>query len=323
MIRDILYKSDILDGLFTQKDFEFLKDTNSKQENIENEIKIADEKKNKIIKKIKNVDVEGEEIKKIKPEHLKEYVDKAEIAFESINAIIRNLNNILDEFNEIEKEILELVIKQDSNITIDLKESVKKIDVKIEEFKKKQKRINEKNKKYTLLVDKFLNETEIKKIEKQEDNEQKLQKQKKKVHNRFDTSLSDNLELRISERHKRVYLPYTKAEVEEFLEKYPEEYISAKDVIEQEFIADISIYNKHPVLARFREAYSLSRNKEMKSAIDSLKFAMDIMFRRDINPAIIAAVKSQKQLDKYIECLDNGKLENFKYFNIIFEVNPI
>ena len=116
---------------------------------------------------------------------------------------------------------------------------------------------------------------------------------------------------------------YTKAEVEEFLEKYPEEYISAKDVIEQEFIADISIYNEHPVLARFREAYSLSRNKEMKSAIDSLKFAMDIMFRRDINPAIIAAVKSQKQLDKYIECLDNGKLENFKYFNIIFEVNPI
>ena len=50
---------------------------------------------------------------------------------------------------------------------------------------------------------------------------------------------------------------------------------------------------------------------------------MDIMFRRDINTAIIAAVKSQKQLDKYIECLDNGKLENFKYFNIIFEVNPI
>ena len=63
MIRDILYKSDILDGLFTQKDFEFLKDTNSKQENIENEIKIADEKRNKIIEKIKNVDVEGEEIK--------------------------------------------------------------------------------------------------------------------------------------------------------------------------------------------------------------------------------------------------------------------
>lgn len=323
MIKDILYKSDILDGLFTQKDFEFLKDTNSKQENLENEIKIADEKRNKIIENIKKVDIEGEEIKTIDTNHLKEYVDKAEAAFESINAVIRNLNNISDEFNEIEKEILELVVKKDANRTIDTTEMVEKIDVKIEKFKQKQKEINLQNKKYGVIVDKFLNGAEIKDIVEQENKEGKLQAQKNKVYNKFDIDLNDNLELRVSERQKRVYLPYTKAEVKELLENYPEEYKSAKDVIQQEFIADISIYNKHPVLARFRESYSLSRNKEMKSAIDSLKFAMDMMFRSDINPAIIAAVKSQKQLDKYIECLENGKLEDFTYFTIIFEVNPI
>lgn len=43
----------------------------------------------------------------------------------------------------------------------------------------------------------------------------------------------------------------------------------------------------------------------MKSAIDSLKFAMDMIFRSDINPTIIAAVKSQKQLEKYVEYLEN------------------
>ena len=48
MINDILYKSDILDGLFTQKDFEFLKNTNSKQEDIEVEIKLAEKKREKI-----------------------------------------------------------------------------------------------------------------------------------------------------------------------------------------------------------------------------------------------------------------------------------
>lgn len=79
----------------------------------------------------------------------------------------------------------------------------------------------------------------------------------------------------------------------------------------------------YPVLARFREAYSLSRNKEMKSAIDSLKYAMDLMFRSDINPTIIAAVKSQKQLEDYIQCLENSTLDSFPHFTIVFEVNPI
>lgn len=323
MLKDILYKSDILDGLFTQKDFEFLKDIDKKHESYENEIKNIEIKRDKIIENIRKVDVEGEEIKKINPKHLKEYVDKAETAFESINAMIRNLNELLDEFNDIEKEIVELIIKQDANGTIDFTENVRKIDIRIDKFKEKQKNINEQNKKYDFFVEKFLSEAEIIKLEKIKNNDTELIEARKEGDNKFDIAVSDNLELRISEKQKRVYLPYTKTEVMEFLKNFPEEYQSAKDVIEKEFIADISIYNKHPVLARFREAYSLNRNKEMKSAIDSLKFAMDIMFRRDINPAIIAAVKSQKQLDKYIECLDNGTLENFTYFNIIFEVNPI
>jgi len=61
----------------------------------------------------------------------------------------------------------------------------------------------------------------------------------------------------------------------------------------------------------------------MKSAIDSLKFAMEIMFKSNINPTIIAAVKSQQQLEDYIECLEKNKLEDFKHFEIIFEVNPL
>ena len=323
MIKNILYKSDILDGLFTQKDFEFLKDTNSRQEELEFEIKKADLKRDKIIETIKKVDIEGEEIKNIDPNQLKEYVDRAEAAFESINTIIRNLNNILDEFNDIEKDILELVVKKDANRTIDTTEMVQKIDAKIDIFKENQKQAKEQNKKYGFLVDKFLNGTEISEMVKEESKEQIVRTPKRKVYNKFDLDIKDNLELRVSERQRRVYLPYTKSEVQEFLENYPDEYKTARDVIEQEFISDISIYNKHPVLARFREAYSLSRNKEMKSAIDSLKFAMDMMFRSDINPTIIAAVKSQKQLDTYIECLENNKLENFKYFTIIFEVNPV
>ena len=47
------------------------------------------------------------------------------------------------------------------------------------------------------------------------------------------------------------------------------------------------------------------------------------MFRRDLNPTIIAAVRSQKELEDYIECLDNNRLEDFNHFKITFEVNPL
>ena len=330
MINDILYKSDILDGLFTQKDFDFLKDSNSRQEELEFKIKMAGLKRDQIIDTIKKIDIEGDEVKNINPKHLKKCVDNAEGAFESINIVIRNLNNVLDEFNEIEKDILELVVKKESDKSSETNSTLNKIYDKIADFKIKQKRIESENSKYELVVDRFLNDSEMDKILKIDvDNLQKVRIKEDtdtkvtKSHTKIDEVIRDNLELRVSEKQKRVYLPYTKAEIEGFLENYPDEYKSARDVINQEFITDISIYNKHPVLARFREAYSLSRHREMKSAIDSLKFAVDLMFRSDINPTIIAAVKSQQQLETYIQCLESNQLENFKYFTIVFEVNPI
>ena len=323
MIKDIIYNSDILDGLFTQKDFEFLKETNNRQEEIEYAIKVADMKRDEIIEQIKKISVEEQNNKEIDHEKLNYSVEIAEKAFEGINSTIRNLNNILNEFNDIEKEILELVVKKETNSNIDLKENVNKIDKKISLFKQKQVEIDNQNKKYNIAIDSFLNHVDVNSTNKVINKFEIDVSHKSNIYNVYDIDLKDNLELRVSEKQKRVYLPYTKQEIEDFLTNYPEEYKSASDVIQQEFIADISIYNKHPVLARFREAYSLSRNKEMKSTIDSLKFAMDMMFRSDINPTIIAAVKSQKQLETYIECLENNKLENFKYFNIVFEVNPI
>ena len=322
MIKDIIYNSNILDGLFTQKDFEFLKETNNRQEEIEYAIKVADLKRDRIIEEIKRISIEEQSDKNIDQKALNKSVENAEKAFEGINYTIRNLNNILNQFNEIEKEILELVVKKESNSNIDLKETVNKIDNKIFLFKEKQKEIDKENKKYSVDIDNFLNNNDnniTKVVNKFEINPE----HKTNIYNVYDIDLKDNLELKVSEKQRRVYLPYTKQEIQDFLTNYPDEYKSASDVIQQEFVADISIYNKHPVLARFREAYSLSRNKEMKSTIDSLKFAMDMMFRSDINPTIIAAVKSQKQLESYIECLENNKLENFKYFNIVFEVNPI
>ena len=48
-----------------------------------------------------------------------------------------------------------------------------------------------------------------------------------------------------------------------------------------------------------------------------------MMFYNKLNPAIIAACKTQEQLSNYIDCLENDKLNDFTDFEIRFEVNPL
>lgn len=129
--------------------------------------------------------------------------------------------------------------------------------------------------------------------------------------------------LLISEKRKKVYLPYSKSEVLEYLNQFPNEYVSFEDVIKREFIFPSDFYLKHPVIARFREAYSLIRDREAKSILDAFKFSIDLMFKYDLNPAIVAACKTQEQLEHYIDCLAKNKPEDFKDFIIKFEVTPL
>ena len=136
-------------------------------------------------------------------------------------------------------------------------------------------------------------------------------------------NLADNNSLIISEKEKKVFLPYKKAEIEDYLEQYPDKYKSYKDVINNEFIVPLSYYQHFPVIARFREAYSLIRDKEGKSVIEALKYAMDLMLKSELNPAIIAACKYQEQLENYLKCLENNNLDNFTDFYIKFDISLV
>ena len=84
----------------------------------------------------------------------------------------------------------------------------------------------------------------------------------------------------------------------------------------------LTYFIKHPSIARFREAYSLSRDREAKPIMESIKYAMDLMFKGNLNPAIIAACKTQEQLSNYMNCLEKNDLKHFTDFEIRFEVNP-
>ena len=47
-----------------------------------------------------------------------------------------------------------------------------------------------------------------------------------------------------------------------------------------------------------------------------------MMFNRRLNPAIIAACKTQEQLSNYLDCLEKNNLKAFTDFEIKFEINP-
>jgi len=65
------------------------------------------------------------------------------------------------------------------------------------------------------------------------------------------------------------------------------------------------------------------RDRETKTILESLKYAIDIMFHYDLNPTIIAACKTQEQLENYLKCLSENNLSAFKDFEIRFEVSPL
>lgn len=133
----------------------------------------------------------------------------------------------------------------------------------------------------------------------------------------------DNPYLIVSEKNKKVYLPYKVSEVYSYLEKYPNSYSSFKDVIKKEFILSLDYFTRRPAYTRFRESYSLIRDREGKSILEALKYSFDLMFKDNLNPAIIAACKTQEQLDDYLTCLDHNNLSAFKHFEIQFNVNPL
>lgn len=234
-----------------------------------------------------------------------------EIAMESLKIISRNLYELYNNYNTISQLNYLIVDKCNTSFaTYNFKEDIAKLKEKVKLAENLEGKIEDDDSKNYYIIDNYLdydyntNETEKVRI--------------KRIVN-ID-NLQDNLTLKISEG--KVELPYTKAEIQEFIKKYPDEYKTPEDVIEKEFTAYVSNYRKHPVFSRLKETYNLCRNKENMSRFESLKYAKKIMFRSEINACVIAAVKNKKQLEDYIECLEKNKLEEYTHFKIIFEVNP-
>ncbi len=309
------YDSKILNSLFTDNEFNFLKNIDLELEKMD-EI-IASEKS-----QIDSIEVF---LKKL-PASEKEVAIKAKESLNLINQNILLLQANRQEFSDIDKSIVDLLIGIESNTNSSYMDDVANLKNKITSFSglygNLKTAMDANNLRIAEFTSKYLVETAPVPTQGKRFAEPSVQSVAPSINYAPTTVKEDSNLLVISEKTKKVYLPYSKNEVIEYMKQYPDQYKSFEDVIKKEFINPLNFYQRHPVLARFREAYSLIRDREGKSVIESIKFAMDIMFNYSLNPAIVAACKTQEQLEKYLSCLEKKKLDEFKEFEIRFDVAP-
>lgn len=126
--------------------------------------------------------------------------------------------------------------------------------------------------------------------------------------------------LLISEVAKVVILPYTLKLLNEKLSN-SSEYKNINDVINEEFTIPL-IYYKHTAICRFKEAMKLALNENKTSYFKALSLAIECLTNYNLHPAIITACNSLDDLDIYLSCLEDNQLDDFKIFNIKYEMLP-
>lgn len=251
--------------------------------------------------------------------------------FQRSNENIEEAQNLISLFNTISGKVQNYSITQtsDDDTAQNTINELKEFKDLLSEFMTKSEEVNSKLFLSNIKFDTFWQRNNVKDfIRPIENNDTSNDKNKHKENTqKIETSnfedLEENNTLLISEKLNKVFLPYTKKEISLYLEQYPNEFSSFTDVVKKEFILSLDYYMKFPVIARFREAYSLIRDRESKSVIDAFKFAVDVMFHYEINPVIIAACKTQEQFEKYLDCMKRNCLEEFTDFAIKFEVSPV
>lgn len=328
MENEILHTSNFLNGLFTEKDFKFITNSEKEIEDIKDVIITQEARRDTIVEYINNL---NDSIATSEDDiTLKELLSSGTKIFESINESINLLYTLKRTLNSIIQSTVDLLVsiemtKKDKDFYADI---ISSIEEKITSFSKENnevlKKVDEINEEYNVFILEEKNEPYTKMIDR---NTMTLKEFEKTSRTRRKGSLAnkvisipDNKVLRITEEY--VYLPYKCSEINDYLQKYPDEYSSVDEVIEKEFTFSRKYYVKHSVLARFRETYALIRDREAKSVAEALKHSFSLMFRYEINPAIIAACKTQDELEEYLMCLEEDKLNDFKSFKIKFEINP-
>lgn len=132
--------------------------------------------------------------------------------------------------------------------------------------------------------------------------------------------LEDNRLLFISEAQRKVYLPYYITDLQQTLLK--SDYEDYDELIEKDYVLPLDKF-KNPRISRFREGFKLMRKKEFESLGASLSYGLKLMNNYRLHPAVISACRTSQELNTYLDCLEDDRLNSFKIFEIQFDVPPM
>lgn len=131
----------------------------------------------------------------------------------------------------------------------------------------------------------------------------------------------DNNVLIVSEKEQKAYLPFFYSKIKEIYETTNNQYPTLQDVVDDLYIVPLDRF-KNSAVARFKEAFRLIREKEKGSVSQALDLGLELMFKTELNPIIIAACRSLDELDIYLSYLEDNESYEFSCFEIKFEVMP-
>lgn len=331
MLKDLVTSKNNLNSLFTEEQFNFMNSFDSEISEINSKLVNTEKTRNEIIQFINsianNLESNTSETNKLTLYKLTDEVTKI---FEIINVNIQLLSDLVKELNSLDSEIVTLLSDVETSNQPEeyYQSSVDTIKSKIDNYSLLLNKANEKLDTNNLKIKAFLSDSTTQHYLNNfnisiSDLSYNLSTKQVSKTSDYKVNEKDNNVLIISEKENKVFLPYRIAEINDYLEQFSDQYTSFESVVTKEFILPLDYYISHPVLSRFREAYSLCRDREGKPVLESLKYGMDLMFNRNLNPVIIAACKTQAQLSNYLECLEKNDLTRFTDFEIKFEINPL
>lgn len=131
----------------------------------------------------------------------------------------------------------------------------------------------------------------------------------------------DNNTLIISEKDQKAYLPFYYSEIEKIFKNSNNKYLTMQDVVNDLYVIPLDRFRLSSI-SRFKESFNLIYNKENASITKALDLGLELMFKYELNPIIIAACRNLDELDIYLDCLAENELFNFDCFEIKFEVAP-
>ena len=155
----------------------------------------------------------------------------------------------------------------------------------------------------------------------EDDDEENDENNKEEITSISEIELDDDtkiIEKTLIYSNNSIILPYSTEDLCTYFSNNPEKYTSLKDIIRKEYTIGLNDIKNTPK-TRFIEIFNLAKNKSNLSLPKATSIASELSFNPNIDPVIVKACSSIEELDSYIDCMENNKLNKFNGFKILYK----